>query len=118
MTWPFTSAGLKMRRLAAPLASLPPVSASGDQGCVAWQVPHPVPEPTGRTTPKSAPKGLSARMAEWQVRQPAPRWSPFRNGEPSPPGWLDTVSTWESAWQRRQLAELVMSTGVLAFSLV
>ena len=42
---------------------------------------------------------------------------PFWLGVSLPTGWLATVFGWESAWQRRQLAGLVSSTGVLAVGL-
>ena len=90
----------------------------GAYGGVAWQMPHPAPEPTGGVAAKSAPKGLSVRMAEWHVRQPAPACGALWLGAPSLLGWLATVFTCESAWQRRQLAGLVMSMGALAFWLV
>lgn len=70
-------------------------------GVDAWQVPHPVPEPTAGVTVKLAPKGLSVRMDEWQVRHPAPACAELWPGEPSPAGWPATASTWESEWQRR-----------------
>lgn len=73
-----------------------------------WQVTQP------GAAPKFAPKPLSLRQPEWQVRHPAfACWAPDSPlpGVPSPDGWLATRFTWESAWQRSQFG-LVSGTAV------